>query len=229
MAPAERTPLAAASVDLVTVARAFHWFDRDRFYAEVRRVVRAGRVLACWTYHIQTVCPEVDAVVHTLYADVLGPYWPPEIRHFEDRYRSLPFPIDEITPPPFRLVQTWDRDRLAAYMGTWSGGSVIATQRGETHSTWSERNWQALGEIRTANGKSPGICTCESEEWACRLKNAERPSFRHPLHTLKRETSSRLSASFILTAAIARAPCSRTMIRCVAHDNFAHSVTRSCR
>ncbi len=70
---------------------------------------------------LQTVSPEVDAVVHELYADVLGPYWPPEIRHIEDGYSSLPFPFDEITPQPFRLVQTWDADRLAAYMATWSG------------------------------------------------------------------------------------------------------------
>jgi len=116
-APPSRRPH-DASVDLVTVALALHWFDHDRFYADVRRVVRPSGDLACWTYHLQTVNHEVDAVVRRLYADILGPYWSPQVRYIEDGYRSLPFPFEEFTPPPFRLVQEWDMDRTAAYLGT---------------------------------------------------------------------------------------------------------------
>ena len=114
----------------MTVALALHWFDHDRFYAEVWRVVRPGGVLACWTYHLQTVSPEVDAVVRRLYADILGPYWSPQIRHIEDGYRSLPFPFEEVASPPFRLVNTWDVNRLAAYMGTWSGSQRYRKETG---------------------------------------------------------------------------------------------------
>lgn len=39
---AERIPLADASVDAVTVAQAFHWFDAPIALAEVRRVLRVG-------------------------------------------------------------------------------------------------------------------------------------------------------------------------------------------
>ena len=164
VAPAERTPLAAASVDLVTVALALHWLDHDRFFAEVRHVVRPGAVLACWTYHLQLVSPEVDAVVHKLYAEVLGPYWPPEIRHIEDGYCSLPFPFDEITAPPFRLVQTWDRNRLAAYMGTWSGSQRYSKATGRDPLGEVRDGWQPPGAIRTGSKKSPGTCTCGSGE-----------------------------------------------------------------
>jgi ubiquinone/menaquinone biosynthesis C-methylase UbiE len=138
VAPAERTPLRDASVDLVTVASALHWLDHERFYAEVRRVVRPGGVLAGWTYHIQTVSHEVDAVVRRLYADILGPFWSPQIRHIEDGYRSLPFPFEEVTPPRFRLVQTWDMYRVVAYMGTWSGSQQFRKETGR----------DALDEIR---------------------------------------------------------------------------------
>lgn len=46
---AEAIPLAGASVDAVTVAQAFHWFDADRALAEVRRVLRpGGRLFLVW-------------------------------------------------------------------------------------------------------------------------------------------------------------------------------------
>ena len=41
-APAESSGLPAASVDLITVAQAVHWFDLDRFWREVLRVLKPG-------------------------------------------------------------------------------------------------------------------------------------------------------------------------------------------
>ena len=41
-ATAEATTLHAASVDLVAIGRAFHWFDKDRALAEFRRILRPG-------------------------------------------------------------------------------------------------------------------------------------------------------------------------------------------
>jgi SAM-dependent methyltransferase len=43
---AEDIPLGDATVDLVTVAQAFHWFDQDRACAEIRRVLHPGGGLA---------------------------------------------------------------------------------------------------------------------------------------------------------------------------------------
>jgi len=42
---AEALPLRDASVDVITVAQAWHWFDHDRAIAEARRVLRPGGAL----------------------------------------------------------------------------------------------------------------------------------------------------------------------------------------
>ena len=48
-APAEKTGLADASVDFITVAQAFHWFDRDLFKSECQRILKpGGKVVLVW-------------------------------------------------------------------------------------------------------------------------------------------------------------------------------------
>ncbi|HYZ93845.1 MAG TPA: class I SAM-dependent methyltransferase [Actinomycetota bacterium] len=46
---AERLPLRACAVDLITCASAFHWFDHERALPELHRVLRtAGRLAIIW-------------------------------------------------------------------------------------------------------------------------------------------------------------------------------------
>lgn len=53
--PAEATNLASASVDLVTAAQAFHWFDRDGAGREFRRILRPGGAVAIvWNGRVTT-------------------------------------------------------------------------------------------------------------------------------------------------------------------------------
>jgi SAM-dependent methyltransferase len=47
--PAERTPFRDGRFDLVTVAQAFHWFDRAAFLAEAHRLLRAYGWLLIYT------------------------------------------------------------------------------------------------------------------------------------------------------------------------------------
>jgi SAM-dependent methyltransferase len=128
--PAEATSLETASVDLVTVGQALHWFDLDRFYAEVRRVLRPGGVLAAWCYGRCEIAPDVDAVVDRFYADIVGPFWPPERVFVESGYRTLPFPFERMPLPDFSMHADWTEEELMAYLGTWSAAKRFEAERG---------------------------------------------------------------------------------------------------
>lgn len=118
--PAGKTGLGDDSVDLVTVAQALHWFDLDEFYAEVRRVTRAGAVLAVWCYDLMRVEPAIDAIVDRLYYEIVWDDWPPERAIVDAGYRTLPFPFEELDPPPFEMRHSWDLPSLRGYLETWS-------------------------------------------------------------------------------------------------------------
>jgi SAM-dependent methyltransferase len=120
-APAEASGLDAASLDCVAIAQALHWFDHDRFYAEVRRVSKPGAVIAAWTYDVLHVDdPVIEAAVQDFYEGTLGSYWPPERRHVERRYVDLPFPFVELTPPPFEMHVSWTLPHLIGMFASWS-------------------------------------------------------------------------------------------------------------
>ncbi|HEY3122948.1 MAG TPA: class I SAM-dependent methyltransferase [Thermoanaerobaculia bacterium] len=127
VATAEEAPLADGSVALVAAAQALHWFDRERFWEEARRLLVPGGVIAVWSYHGFHITPEVEAVIHHYYKDIVGPYWPPERALVEQGYRTIEFPFEEETVPPLRLEKLWDLAALMGYLRTWS-----ATQRYES-------------------------------------------------------------------------------------------------
>lgn len=156
VAPSDRSPAADASVDLVTVAQALHWFDLPAFYAEVRRVLRPGGVLAVWCYGLHVITPEVDAVVHRLYHEIVGNDWPLERRWVEESYRTVPFPFDEIAPPCFQMTREWNLRHLWGYLDTWSacrryqartGVNPLDLVRDDLGAAWGDPN-DGVREVR---------------------------------------------------------------------------------
>lgn len=129
---AEKTSLESASVDLVTVAQAVHWFDFDAFYAEVKRVLKPNGILAVWTYGHALVSPNTDKAMDRLYSKVLSGFWPERIRYIEEKYQTLPFPFEEIEPPSFEMETRWDLGQLAGYLDSWSASQKYREQFG-TH------------------------------------------------------------------------------------------------
>jgi ubiquinone/menaquinone biosynthesis C-methylase UbiE len=128
LAAAEHPPIESGVVDLITVAQAVHWFNLDRFYAQVRRVSRRGAVLAVWSYGLAYITPEVDRVVHHLYEEVVGSYWPPERKVIEQRYETIAFPFEEFVTPAFDMRAEWTLADLVGYLSTWSSVQAYISQ-----------------------------------------------------------------------------------------------------
>lgn len=118
--PANSSGLPDSSVDLVTAAQSVHWFDLPSFYQEVRRVGRPGAVIALICYGLMSIDPAIDTLIQHFYKAVLGPYWPPERAHVENKYRSLDFPFQEIAAPALEMKTRWNFFETIGYMNTWS-------------------------------------------------------------------------------------------------------------
>jgi len=160
-APAEASELEKASVDLATAAQAAHWFDLPAYYAEVRRVVRPGGLVALISYGVVTVNAALDAIIRPFYRDVLGSYWPPERRHVDDGYRMLPFPFAELDAPPFEIGLDWRLEELVGYVGTWSAVWALERAQGPAPFATFQR------DLATAWGPAAGI---RSVRWPLALR-----------------------------------------------------------
>ena len=54
------------------------------------------------------------------YANVVRPYWPPEWKMIEGRYRAIRLPFPEIRTPSFRMEELWRLDQLLGFFSSWS-------------------------------------------------------------------------------------------------------------
>jgi SAM-dependent methyltransferase len=130
VAPAENSGIESETLDLIMVAQALHWFDLDRFYAEVRRVLKPDGVLAASAYNLLQIEPVIDEIVNRYYYDVVGPFWPPE-RALVETFAELPFPFLEIQMPSFQMTAQWTVEQLLGYFRSWSATQRFMAAKGE--------------------------------------------------------------------------------------------------
>lgn len=153
VSPAESTPIASQSIDLIAVAQALHWFDHKRFNAEVRRVAAPGAAIVAWMYGTPRMEGPVGAALDRLMFEILGTYWPPERNHVIAEYRTIPFPFQRIAAPTLSLEESWPLERIAGYARSWSAtvqyrathadDPVEAFER-EARESWTEGEPRAI-------------------------------------------------------------------------------------
>ena len=144
-APAENSGLSDASVDVVSVAMALHWFDLTRFYEEVRRVARPHGLIAVFGYSWFYLTPELDELTNRWLLEPIRAYWSPKVRLLWDGYLTIDFPFQELTAPPLAIHVSWDLDELFSYYLTWSaprekvakeGTGFVTAARGAFDAVW---------------------------------------------------------------------------------------------
>ena len=126
--PAEKTAFPDNTFDLVTVAQAIHWFDFDKFYAEVNRTAKVGAIIAIWGYGTLQVEGQVGELINCFYHNKIHSYWDEERKHIEDSYESIPFPFPEKENHTFSIELRWTLAELEGYLNTWSAVQYYITK-----------------------------------------------------------------------------------------------------
>jgi hypothetical protein len=140
--PAESTNFPDHAFDLITVAQAIHWFDFERFYAEVRRVAAPNAMLAVIGYPLLSVNADVDSVLHHFYHETLQDHWDQERRYLDADYRTIPFPFQEVAAPKFYSTYDWNFDQFIGYLNTWSAVKNYIAKEGNNPLVHAETNFQ---------------------------------------------------------------------------------------
>jgi ubiquinone/menaquinone biosynthesis C-methylase UbiE len=131
LAKAEETHFADNTFNLITVAQAIHWFDFDKFYAEVNRVAKNGAVLFVIGYGMPRFEGKIDEILQDFYWNVTGPYWDAERKHLDNKLESIPFPYEQIECPIFKNEYHWTLEMAEGYFNSWSAVQHYINKNGE--------------------------------------------------------------------------------------------------
>ena len=116
------------SVDLITVATAIHWMDREKFYEEVRRVLKPQGTIAIWGYTGKNIHPDLDPVLDQVINKYLMPYYSESIKMAFNGYKDLKFPFERIESPGFKTQIEYQFDDLVNYILSWSSAQNFKLQ-----------------------------------------------------------------------------------------------------
>lgn len=119
---AERMPVGDESVDAVTVAQAFHWFDRERACAEIARVLKPGGTLGLLWNRFDPGC-EWDRASHAIAHPAVDE---------QDRTAAAAVALPGFTFLDHRQVAWEERISRADYLARWGTVSSLLVADDET-------------------------------------------------------------------------------------------------
>ncbi len=120
VSPSEKTSFDDNAFDLVCVAQALHWFDFDRFWPEVKRVLKPGGVFSAWGYTWLHVDRDIDGLIQRCILDTVAPYWAPQNKLIWDHYQDVEIPFIRLDSPHMKMEFAWNLDQLFNFLHTFS-------------------------------------------------------------------------------------------------------------
>jgi ubiquinone/menaquinone biosynthesis C-methylase UbiE len=131
LAPAENSGIEVNSVDLITVAQAYHWLDWDAFHKEVSRVGKNNAVVAIWMYNRMPIEDKaLEKIYERFYFDITGPYWDAARKYVDENYETVKFNFANPGKKQFYSTVHWDREQFIGYLSSWSAVQKFHEQKG---------------------------------------------------------------------------------------------------
>lgn len=129
-------PLPKSSVQLVTSSQAVHWFDFEKLFTEVKRILVPNGVIAVYGYWIPL--PQIedekktrkikDLICEEYHEKQLGKYWNAERYIVKSQYADLVFPFKDVHR--LKLVHKTESSLTdyISYLRTWSAYQKICQE-----------------------------------------------------------------------------------------------------
>ncbi len=127
------------SLDLITCSQCFHWFDFENFYAEVKRVLKPGGVLALITY-IRPLIVHSDEAIKNLIRET---FTSPPLNQFVDEKLKIVDNGYADVVLPFNDIQ---RKQMTIYTNDVSGSQIIGYIK-----SWSSYGRCVQEDLKSAN------------------------------------------------------------------------------
>eukprot|EP00919_Chromeraceae_sp_WS-2016_P065128 GHVR01154162.1.p1 GENE.GHVR01154162.1~~GHVR01154162.1.p1 ORF type:complete len:290 (+),score=21.58 GHVR01154162.1:91-960(+) len=159
------TPIGSASIDLLTVGTAAHWFPAD-WWKEASRVVKPGGTVALWVYSERMVLepshPKAKELNENIMSFVKG------IGHYsdgnkvaKDMYESLPMPASDLGFGPVTKIW-WNRDGLVDDSEDGGKGDLVMkhtltlqTLRQRMHTYSPIHRWRTANPTKRDTSEDP--------------------------------------------------------------------------
>ncbi|CAG8496778.1 15843_t:CDS:2 [Dentiscutata heterogama] len=132
-----------STIDLVTVGQALHWFDREKFFKEVWRVLKQSGTLAFWGYSYNVIdgYPTATKKFMKLGVETFGDYWDPGRLVVDNMYKEVVIP-DKL----FRNI-IWKRYEFDEKEGQMSNGESLLSEE------WSVERFKNYIKYQRENQK----------------------------------------------------------------------------
>lgn len=123
---AEHAALQTESVNLAIAAQALHWFNQEKFWSELERVLRPGDYFASWCYGItrMSVDRSIDQILASTYDAKLRSMMPQVWTNLLTGHFKFPSWLSTITPPKFEMTALWDIESLHTYLNSLASVSL---------------------------------------------------------------------------------------------------------